>query len=432
MSFVDDVTDCSGYTKHKDLELPLRRLGDLGMENLNLFSDIDPCDLKQGAVGNCWLVSAISALAEFPGQVESLFVTKELSKEGRYTIRLFDLPSQQWKEITIDDRIAMYREGSKRVKGIAPPLDGGAWPMLLEKAWVIHAGGWDKITSGKSSLGFTCMTGCNQVFGIRNVTKTSDAPQEYKMLEYNWPAFTENVFFCKKDEWGERFCKFPKGEDKLGTDELFDLLCEWDAQDFLVAAATRSGSDENTTDGIVDGHAYTVLSARKNVCGKGIDLICLRNPWGVGGKEWAGAWSDEDALWAEHPDIAKEVGRTVAADAVFWMAKEDAFKYYFGFFVCMQKMKKDTRARKTKPRKSRTIDSILGSYTNSRSGVTVTISEDDDKVTVNNPGHEKTYSIKDFMDGGNIHYYGLTGNVEVEDGTQVIHWSNGVTWSKQE
>jgi hypothetical protein len=431
MGFVDDVTESSGYTTHKGANLPLKRLSELGIKGLNLFDDIDPCDVKQGAVGDCWLVSSIAAIAEFPGQIESLFVTKELSKEGCYTVRLFDLPSQEWKEITIDDRIAMYGEGSSRVKGIVPPLDGGAWAMLLEKAWVIHAGGWDKVTGGKNCLGFKCMTGCDKIFGVRNVAaKTPGVPHQYKMLEYNWPAFKENVFFGEKDGWGERFCKFPNGESVIGVDELFDMLCEWDAQDFLVAAATRSGSDDDATDGIVDGHAYTVLSARKDVCGKGIDLICFRNPHGLNGKEWGGAWSDKDALWEQHPDVAKELGHTIAADGAFWMAKEDAFNYYYGFFVSMQKMVKGSGRTKSKGPRGGTIDGIMGSYTSSKGGVKVTISLEDDAVRVNNPGYEKAYSIDDFYRGGNVYYYGLTGSVGNEDGVQVIHWSNGVSWTK--
>jgi hypothetical protein len=36
------------------------------------------------------------------------------------------------------------------------------------------------------------------------------------------------------------------------------------------------------TDGIVDGHAYSVLTYRDSVAGTEIDLIKVRNPWGRG------------------------------------------------------------------------------------------------------------------------------------------------------
>jgi len=31
-----------------------------------LFDKIEPNDVSQGKIGNCWLMAAISALAEFP------------------------------------------------------------------------------------------------------------------------------------------------------------------------------------------------------------------------------------------------------------------------------------------------------------------------------------------------------------------------------
>ena len=40
----------------------------------------------------------MSALAEFDTEVEKLFAYHHL-EEGKYTVRLFDLPSQQWKEV---------------------------------------------------------------------------------------------------------------------------------------------------------------------------------------------------------------------------------------------------------------------------------------------------------------------------------------------
>ena len=53
-----------------------------------------------------------------------------------------------------------------------------------------------------------------------------------------------------------------------------------DDENYILAAGTRQGSDENSTDGIVDGHAYSVLHVVNDACGTGIDLIKMRNPHG--------------------------------------------------------------------------------------------------------------------------------------------------------
>lgn len=52
---------------------------------------------------------------------------------------------------------------------------------------------------------------------------------------------------------------------------------------FLTVGAGTSGmSDKNSTEGLVDNHAYSVIESRNNVCGTGIDLLKVRNPWGSG------------------------------------------------------------------------------------------------------------------------------------------------------
>ena len=38
--------------------------------------DIKPDDLCQGAVGNCWLVAALSSASELPDCIRNMFVTK--------------------------------------------------------------------------------------------------------------------------------------------------------------------------------------------------------------------------------------------------------------------------------------------------------------------------------------------------------------------
>ena len=75
-------------------------MGDL--PGLKVIGDIDPSDIHQGAVGDCWLLSGISSLAEFDGAVARLFRKTEdlgsMPHEGAnsYTITLWDLPT--WTE----------------------------------------------------------------------------------------------------------------------------------------------------------------------------------------------------------------------------------------------------------------------------------------------------------------------------------------------
>jgi len=52
---------------------------------------VTPADVRQGSVGNCWFLSAIAALSEEPGRIESVFVTKEKSPNGIYAVNFYTL-----------------------------------------------------------------------------------------------------------------------------------------------------------------------------------------------------------------------------------------------------------------------------------------------------------------------------------------------------
>jgi hypothetical protein len=49
-------------------------------QRLPLFYDINPGDVKQGAIGDCWLIAAMSCLANFPEEVRKVEETGQDSK----------------------------------------------------------------------------------------------------------------------------------------------------------------------------------------------------------------------------------------------------------------------------------------------------------------------------------------------------------------
>lgn len=54
---------------------------------------VTPADVRQGSIGNCWFLSAISALSEVPGRIERIFVNpdNELSANGIYAVNFYTL-----------------------------------------------------------------------------------------------------------------------------------------------------------------------------------------------------------------------------------------------------------------------------------------------------------------------------------------------------
>ena len=77
-------------TKHdaEPIWVPASRLGGKDEPPMPLFWTIDSGDLKQGAVGDCWLIAAVSCLANYPEEIEALFFGHgaEAAPDGCYTV----------------------------------------------------------------------------------------------------------------------------------------------------------------------------------------------------------------------------------------------------------------------------------------------------------------------------------------------------------
>ena len=94
-----------------------------------------------------------------------------------------------------------------------------------------------------------------------------------------------------------------------------------------------SGSHDNKKQGIADSHIYSVIAARKGVCGQ-FDLICFRNPWGRGEFE-GGGWNDGGTMWDAYPEAYEELQYAADPDdGLFWMEWTEACNYFWSFNVC--------------------------------------------------------------------------------------------------
>eukprot|EP00746_Dinoflagellata_sp_MGD_P160974 gnl/MRDRNA2_/MRDRNA2_87967_c0_seq1.p1 gnl/MRDRNA2_/MRDRNA2_87967_c0~~gnl/MRDRNA2_/MRDRNA2_87967_c0_seq1.p1 ORF type:complete len:495 (+),score=121.84 gnl/MRDRNA2_/MRDRNA2_87967_c0_seq1:95-1486(+) len=285
---------------------------------IKLFDSIDPSDLSQGGLGDCWLISSFAAMAEFPDQLKALITPGKIAEDGQYTVQLYSYAEQQMKQIVLDDRLPVNGSREAYVKITDT---GEIWPCLLEKAFAKYSGGYDELAGGVCQFAFGAMTGCT------------------------------DLYYCSLDDSGESWNVYktvPKTDQVHGgsdmssdstpsTDEFLQQLADWDNQSFLICAGSHAGSDSDTSDlGVVQGHAYTILQVKLNVAGSGFDLMQLRNPWGTG--EWAGDWSDNSSLWDEHPEVAAELGHEEADDGLFWMTYEDFCSSYSAVFLCKKNM----------------------------------------------------------------------------------------------
>ena len=74
---------------------------------------IDPRDVAQGQVGNCWLIAALACVAEHPGFVRKAFYTNVLSTRGKYEMRLYDWQKKRWVRIVVDENIPLTKEDQR-------------------------------------------------------------------------------------------------------------------------------------------------------------------------------------------------------------------------------------------------------------------------------------------------------------------------------
>jgi calpain-15 len=50
---------------------------------------VSASDLEQGLLGDCYFLSALSALAEDPERIRNMFITKQTNYAGCYAISLY-------------------------------------------------------------------------------------------------------------------------------------------------------------------------------------------------------------------------------------------------------------------------------------------------------------------------------------------------------
>lgn len=205
-------------------------------------------DIKQGNVGNCYFMAAISAMAENPQLISQIFKTQTVQENGCYEI-LFRL-NGEWKIVLVDDYFPCDKKTKEPI--FSKPIGAELWVMLLEKAWAKVNGGYKNIIAG---------------FSTEVLSSLTNFPKEL-ILHSNIPA------------------NFLWEKIKLANQKKNIMAC---CTKFDV---------EISKIGLVSGHEYSLIAVKEGkIDGKHIKLLKLRNPWGC--KEWNGNWSDKSTNWTK-------------------------------------------------------------------------------------------------------------------------------------
>jgi calpain-15 len=267
-----------------------RRPKDFFRGDFELFQDIEPNDIKQGQLGDCWFMCALSSLAERPDLVRRLFITENAEKSGIYKVRF--CKGGEWVNVVVDDYFPCFPNAGpifSRSQG------NELWVLLLEKAYAKLHGSYMLLRGGWANEGMMDLTGC------------------------------PTAVYDFDDESTQKLIR---------EDKLWDLLKTLDEDGALISAST-AGVDRwtevgGTTQkgGLVPGHAYTIIQVKQAY---GNRLLNIRNPWG--NFEWDGEWSDNSPLWT--PKMIKALNPVLNdKDGTFWISWNDFVKNFNGVNIC--------------------------------------------------------------------------------------------------
>ncbi|MEW5310132.1 MAG: hypothetical protein WDW38_001959 [Sanguina aurantia] len=282
-----------------------------------LFSGkVEPADICQGQLGDCWLLSALSCLAGKENAVQEVFITTQFNMYGKYKIRLYDKPKKRFEYLDIDDWIPI--DAAEGTCVFAKPNGDEAWVLLLEKAMAKFKGSYEGLDGGSSLWALEVLTG-DYCFKIQ-----TDA------LGKEWGLY-ELVHVEKKDPASKHdyAVALEDMEKKFTPDDVFEVMLKSARSGGIMGAMSAPGSDSENTDGIVHGHAYSILNVAEV---EGVKLVQMRNPWGA--FEWTGSWSDTSREWSGHPKIAAALGWADRDDGVFWMEYNDFRQYFKSIDFC--------------------------------------------------------------------------------------------------
>lgn len=181
------------------------------MENVQVVRDgITPTDIYQGRLGDCYLLSSFSALAEYPEIIQRILISDQSNEKGLYTVALNI--NGVWRAFHLDD----YFPTNARKISFCHSETAEIWAMLLEKAYASAYGGyWNIGTGGFAEDAMKDLTGAPTEFGQINA--------ESNIIEL-WDKFD----FCDKKQ-------------------------------YCMVVGSKGQGESKTESGIIEGHAYTLI-----------------------------------------------------------------------------------------------------------------------------------------------------------------------------
>ena len=262
--------------------------------------DVQPSDIKQGLLGDCYLMAACASIALLPPEylVHDLII--DCSDVGLFGVKFYF--AGRWMSVAIDDRFpCIISGGVVRPCFAQPSSDGALWTCIIEKAFAKLMGSFEALIGGEAvdAQNYLCAgdVETRELDGGISLDddclSTADSPttrtsSTKRLME------TELKKDAAERVWMELCTRVPLPRDRSASSIAFDRREGTVAAAFFSCAVATGRISAATTSGLNTQHQYSILGAIELASGERI--IELHDPHGK--CQWNGAYCATDtARW---------------------------------------------------------------------------------------------------------------------------------------